>query len=68
MSKAFKLIEVVGTSNESYAVAINSAVEQARKSISGLGWFEVTDLRGAILEKGLEDQATVKIGFRLRDE
>ena len=67
MSKTYKLIEVVGCSTESYEDAINNAIVEARKSLSGLMWFEVTEFRGAITDKGTEFQATVKLGFRLKD-
>lgn len=67
MSKTYKLIEVVGCSTQSYEDAINNAVVEAKKSLSGLMWFEVTEFRGAITDKGTEYQATVKIGFRLKD-
>ena len=45
----------------------NNAIAEARKSLSGLMWFEVTEFRGAITDKGTEFQATVKMGFRLKD-
>lgn len=67
MSKTYKLIEVVGCSTESYEDAINNAIVEAKKSLSGLMWFEVTEFRGAITDKGTEFQATVKLGFRLKD-
>jgi hypothetical protein len=67
MSKNYKLIEVVGCSTQSYEEAINQAIAEAKKSLSGLMWFEVTEFRGAISEKGTEFQATVKMGFRLKD-
>jgi flavin-binding protein dodecin len=58
---------VVGCSTESYEDAINNAIVEARKSLSGLMWFEVTEFRGAITDTGTEFQATVKLGFRLKD-
>jgi len=67
MSKTYKLIEVVGCSTQSYEEAINNAIAEAKKSLSGLMWFEVTEFRGAITDKGTEFQATVKMGFRLKD-
>lgn len=67
MTKTYKMIEVVGCSTQSYEEAINNAITEAKKSLSGLMWFEVTEFRGAITEKGTEFQATVKMGFRLKD-
>lgn len=64
--KAYKLIEVVGTSKESFAKAAEAAVRKASESVHNLDWFEVTQMRGRIDGGNLaEYQVTVKIGFRL---
>ncbi len=66
MSTTFKMIEVVGTSPESYAVATRNAVAEAAKSIRGVHWLEVTNLRGRIQDgKVAEYQVTIKVGFKL---
>jgi flavin-binding protein dodecin len=64
--KAYKLIEIVGTSGQSFAKAADSAVDRASKSLHNLDWFEVTELRGRI-ENGkiAEYQVKLKVGFRL---
>jgi flavin-binding protein dodecin len=67
MSKAYKLIDVVGTSPTSYDEAVRSAVAEAQKSLSGVAWFEVTEFRGSVKDNEIEFQATVRIGFKLRD-
>jgi len=67
MSKAFKLIEVVGVSTESYEEAVKNAVSLAQKTLTGVSWFEVMDFRGAVRGNEVEYQATVKMGFRLKD-
>lgn len=65
--KTFKLVEIVGTSNESFAQAADNAVKKASSSLENLSWFEVTDLRGCIQDgKVTEFQVTMKAGFRLR--
>jgi dodecin len=65
-TRTYKLIELVGTSTESYAEATKNAVERASETLRGLGWFQVTELRG-LLEDGKisEYQVTLKVGFRL---
>lgn len=64
--KAYKLIEVVGTSKESFAKAADAAVRKASESVHNLDWFEVVQMRGRIDGGKLaEYQVTVKIGFRL---
>jgi len=66
--RTYKLIELVGTSPGSYADATKSAVAGAGATLRGLGWFEVTELRG-LLENGVisEYQVTLKVGFRVLD-
>ena len=64
----YKLIELVGVSKESYADATKNAVERAGSTLRGLGWFQVTELRGLIQNGEISEyQATLKVGFRLID-
>ena len=68
MSKTYKLIEIVGVSSESHEDAIKSAVSEASKSLKGLSWFEVVQMRGEIKEGKVEEyQVILKVGFRLLD-
>jgi flavin-binding protein dodecin len=61
-----KKIEIVGTSEQSFADAAQNAVARAGKSVRNMEWFEVTELRGRIDGKRIgEYQVTVKIGFKL---
>lgn len=61
-----KKIEVVGTSAKSFADAAQNAVSRASKSVRGLEWFEVTELRGRCDGSKIDEyQVTVKIGFKL---
>jgi len=46
MSKTYKMIEIVGVSSESHDDAIRSAVSEASKTLKGLSWFEVIQMRG----------------------
>ncbi len=41
----YKLVEIVGTSPESFAAAARNGVERASKSLRNLDWFEVTEMR-----------------------
>ena len=68
MGKTFKMIEIVGTSTESQDDAIKNAVSEASKSLKGLSWFEVVQMRGGIKEGKVEEyQVILKVGFRLLD-
>ena len=64
--KVYKLAELVGTSQESFAKATQNAVERAAKTVRNLDWFEVTELRGAVRDgRVAQFQVKLKIGFRL---
>ncbi len=66
--RTYKLIELVGVSSESYAEATQNAVQRAGETLRGLGWFQVTELRGLIQNGGISEyQVTLKVGFRLLD-
>ena len=65
-NKVYKLVEIVGTSEESFAKAVATGVERASDSLRNLDWFEVTELRGRISNgKVSQYQVTMKVGFRL---
>ena len=65
----YKKIDVVGTSPESFAEATRAAVEEAGKTVRGMSWFEVKELRGAIRDEQVaEFQVTVSIGFKVEAE
>jgi flavin-binding protein dodecin len=65
-NRTYKVLEVVGISEDSVQQAVRNAVTRAASTLSGLGWFEVTQIRGLIKDAAVtEFQVTVKIGFRL---
>ena len=62
----FKKINITGTSTTSVEDAVQNAVNKASETIRNLRWFEVKEIRGAIVDDGsLQWQVTVKIGFAL---
>jgi flavin-binding protein dodecin len=66
MPGIYKLIDVVGTSPNSFAEAVKNAVAEAGKTVHHMNWFEVIEERGAIKDsKVAEFQVTVRIGFKL---
>ena len=68
MNKTYKIIELAGVSDKSYEHAIENAVAEAAKSLKGLSWFEVEQMRGGIKDgKISEYQVILKVGFRLID-
>jgi flavin-binding protein dodecin len=65
----YKVVEVVGTSNESISKAIDRAISKAGATLRHLGWFEVAQIRGNIENgKVRQYQVTVKIGFTLEED
>ena len=44
----YKVVEVVGTSNESISKAIGRGMSKAGTTLRHLGWFEVAQIRGNI--------------------
>lgn len=67
-NRTYKLIELVGVSHESYAEATQNAVKRAGETLRGLGWFQVTELRGLIQDGEISEyQVTLKVGFCLLD-
>lgn len=64
----YKVVELVGSSEESVTKAIDKAIEKAAHTVRHLGWFEVTNVRGHIENgKVAHYQVTIKAGFRLED-
>ena len=67
--KTFKLIELVGSSDQSIQQAVRNAIKRASASIKGISWFEVTQIRGQVADGDVSQfQVTLKVGFRILDE
>lgn len=67
--RTYKIIELVGISDLSYDDAAKRAIQRASKTLKGLGWFKVTELRGLIRDGDVaEYQVTLQVGFRLLDD
>jgi hypothetical protein len=65
----YRVTEVVGSSPESVDQAVRNAVARAGETLRNLDWFEVTEIRGHIMDGEVGHfQVGVKIGFRLEDE
>jgi flavin-binding protein dodecin len=65
-NKIYKLVEIVGTSSESFAKAAEAGVERASETLRNVDWFEVTEMRGRVTNgKVSQYQVKMKVGFRL---
>ena len=64
--KTYKIVEVVGVSDESIQNAVRNAITKARQTLRNIDWFEVKDIRGTVSKDGAPTfQVEVRIGFRL---
>ena len=62
-----KVIEVVGTSKESFAKAAENAVEDAAKTVRGLKWARVAELEMELDGKKIAQyRATTKLFLTLK--
>jgi flavin-binding protein dodecin len=66
---ADNVYEIVGTSTEGVEPAIRNGVTRAGKTLHNLDWFEVTEIRGHLVDGQIEHfQVGLKVGFRLDDD
>jgi flavin-binding protein dodecin len=63
--KTYKIVDVVGVSEESIQQAVRNAMAKAGQTLRNIDWFEVKNIRGAIHGNELQFQVEVRIGFRL---
>ena len=64
----YRVIEVVGSSEESSDDAIRGAIARASTTIDHIGWFQVSETRGHVENgKVRHFQVTLKVGFTLAD-
>jgi dodecin len=62
----YKRIDLTGTSTTSIEDAVQKAVSKASKTLHGLRWFEVGDIRGDIENNKVAHwQVSIKVGFTL---
>ena len=68
-NRTYVLNEIVGTSTEDVNSAIRNGVRRASRTLRNLDWFEVVEVRGAIVDGEVAHyQVTMKVGFRLEDK
>ena len=60
--------EVVGSSPDGVEAAVNNAVGKAAQTVRHLDWFEVSTIRGQLVDGAVAHwQVTVKLGFRIEE-
>jgi len=66
--RTYRVTEIVGTSPETVDAAIRNAIKRAGETLRHLDWFEVTEVRGQIVDGEVAHyQVGLKVGFRLED-
>jgi flavin-binding protein dodecin len=68
-SRTYRISELVGTSPDGIDQAIRNGVERASKTLRHVDWFEVTQVRGHVIDGRVDHfQVSLKVGFRLEDD
>lgn len=66
--KTYKVVDVVGVSDQSIQQAVRNALKKASQTLRNIDWFEVQNIRGAVDGDKIEFQVEVRIGFRLEND
>jgi flavin-binding protein dodecin len=62
----YRVTEIVGSSADGTDAAIRNGLARAATTLRNLDWFEVTEIRGHLVQGAVGDfQVTMKVGFRL---
>jgi flavin-binding protein dodecin len=65
----YKVVELVGSSNDSIEDAVRTAIERASQTLRNLRWFEVIQTRGHVEDGEVRHfQVVLKAGFTLEGE
>jgi len=65
-NNVYSISEIVGTSPDGIEEAVNNALTQASRTLRNLDWFEVTQVRGHLVDGKVADwQVGIKLGFRV---
>jgi len=68
-NRTYRVTEIVGTSPDGISEAVESGLKRACQTLRHLDWFEVSGIRGQIVDDEVEHyQVTLKLGFRLEDD
>jgi flavin-binding protein dodecin len=64
----YRLSEIVGTSSESIHQAVRNGVRRASQTIRHVDWFEITQVRGTVVDGQVgQFQVAMKVGFRVEE-
>lgn len=64
----YRVIEVVGSSQQGVDDAIRSGIARVAATTRNLDWFQVTEIRGHLDDDSVAHiQVGLKVGFRIED-
>jgi flavin-binding protein dodecin len=63
----YRKTELVGTSSISIEDAVKHAIDRAHKTLRNMGWFEIKEQRGRLVDGTIEYQVCLEVGFALED-
>ena len=65
-TSTYSVTEIVGTSPDSVAIAMQNGVHKVSESLHNIDWVEVTQIRGHVEEGEIKHyQVQMKVGFRV---
>ena len=64
----YKSLELTGSSSQGSDDAVRVAIQRASKTVHNIRWFEVTGVRGQVVDGAVAHwQVTLKVGFTLEE-
>ena len=60
-NRTYRLTEIVGTSEAGIDAAIQNGISRAAQTLRHLDWFEVTEIRGQIVDGEIEHLSLIHI-------
>ncbi len=64
----YKKIELTGSSKVGVEDAVTTALHRASKSVRNMRWFELTELRGTVVDDKVDYwQVSLKVGFDVEE-
>ncbi|GAB5546143.1 MAG: dodecin family protein [Sandaracinaceae bacterium] len=65
---AYKIVQLVGTSEQGIEDAVTNALQRAKESLRHMRWFTVEETRGDIREGRIQHwQVRVAVGFTIEE-
>ena len=67
-TRVYELVEIVGSSKDGVEQAIKAAVARTARTVQGLDWVEVQQVRGVVTNGAVSEfQVVLKVGFRVME-